>query len=275
MTTPGVLRAELARLPRPSAAPGTRLIRLRLPDRPGSLAGVAERFAAHRVDVLRLEVVARDSGWAVDDFLVAGSALADALADLGPDVAVLANRENVDLPDPGLAMAAACAAVTFAESKRGAYTRLVEAALGLVFAEAGFVCVRETHGFMRPVASTVRGLPVAEGNGASLLSSALFSGECLTADSRAPWAPPGYRDRLPRGAVAAIPGGEPAYLVLALVRRDDAPFVQAELARLAALVTVAVGTLQLHETAAALTRGPRAAQRSEWGGRPASRPPRS
>src|SRR5207244_4486501 len=146
-----------------------------------------------------------------------------------PQVVVLADREGVDLPDPGLAMAAACASVTFAERQRDAYARLVEAALALVFAEAGFVCVRESNGLLRPVASTVAGLPAIEGNGASLLLSALHSGQCLTADSRAPWAPHGYLERLPRGVVVAVPGGDPALLLLALVRRDDAPFVQAEL----------------------------------------------
>jgi hypothetical protein len=254
----GVLQPELVRLPRTPVPPGARLIRLRLPDRPGSLAGITERFAAHRVDVLRLEVLSRGGSWAIDDFLVSGPGISDALADLGPDVVVLADREGIDLPDPGLAMAAACASVTFAETRRQAYARLVEAALGLAFAEAGFVCIRESHGFLRPVASTVAGLPVLEEDRASLLLSALHSGECLTADSRAPWAPAAYLERVPRGAVATVPGGDPPFLVLALVRRDDAPFVQAELSRLDALVTVAVGTLRLHDENLALSRRQRA-----------------
>jgi ACT domain-containing protein len=249
----GRLDPELVPVGGPSGPPGAVLIRLRLPDRPGSLARVAERFAARRVDVLRLEVVGREGGWAIDDFLVTGADLPEALAELGPDISVLARRQDVDLPDPGLAMAAACAAVTSADSKRRMYRRLLEAALGLVFAEAGFVCVRQPHGFLRPVASTVADLPVIDG-GASLLVSALHSGECLTADGRAPWVPPAYLACLPRGSVAAVPGGAPAFFVLALVRRDHAPFVEAELARLAALLSVADGTLQLHELNVALAR---------------------
>jgi hypothetical protein len=252
------LKPELVRAPRGNVPAGARLVRLRLPDRPGSLAGVTERFAAHRVDVLRLEVVAREDGFAVDDFLVSGPGLQSALADLRPDVLVLAERENVDLPDPGLAMAAACASVTFADNRRGAYTKLVEASLGLVFAEAGFVCIREPHDLLRPVASTVPKLPVIDGGQASLLHSALHSGASLSADGRVPWAPSALRDLLPGGAVAVVPGGESSFVVLTLVRRDEAPFVEAELARLAALVTVATGTLQLHDANVALARRHRA-----------------
>jgi hypothetical protein len=58
-----------------------------------------------------------------------------------------------------------------------------------VGAEAGFVCVAEAHGFLRPLASTDPLLPAVEDSGASLLRAALASGECLTADARAPWAP--------------------------------------------------------------------------------------
>jgi predicted amino acid-binding ACT domain protein len=239
----------------PSRAPqGARLIRLRLRDRPGSLAAITRHLAEHRVNVLRLEVLGREGGWAVDDFLVSGAGLSAALAELEPEVTVLANRPNVDLLDPGLAMASACATVTAAVSAREAYRQLVGAAVRLVFAEAGFVCVREGHGFLRPLASTIAGLPVLDDSATSLLRSAYFSGECLTADGRVPWAPDGFRDRLPDGAVTAIPGGVPPFMVLALVRADKTPFVQAELDRLAALVKVASGTLQLHAAAPSIGR---------------------
>jgi hypothetical protein len=233
----------------PSRAPhGARLIRLRLPDRPGSLAAITRHLAEHSVNVLRLEVLGREGGWAVDDFLVSGAGLPAALAELEPDITVLANRGNVDLIDPGLAMANACASVTAAMSAREAYRQLVGSAIQLVFAEAGFVCIREGHGFLRPLASTVAGLPVLDDTATSLLRSAFFSGECLTADGRVPWAPTDFRDLMPDGAVAAIPGGVPPFMVLALVRADETPFVAAELDRLAALVRVASGTLQLHST---------------------------
>jgi hypothetical protein len=252
-------------LPVGSVRRDARLVRLRLPDRPGSLAGIASDFADHGVNVLRLEVLATQSGWAVDDFLVSGSGVGTALKELPPEVTVLANRPGVDLVDPGLAMASACAAVTVAVSALEACRQLVGAALGLVFAEAGFVCVRIGQGFLRPVASTVAGLPALDGEGASLLRSALFSGESLSADGRAPWAPPELRDRLPGGSVAVIPGGTPPFFVLVLVREDDAPFVAAELDRLAALLLVTAGTLQLHDVNRTLGRRGRS---STGSGRP-------
>jgi hypothetical protein len=233
-------------LPQSRAPLGARLVRLRLRDRPGALAAITGHLAAHGVNVLRLEVLGREGGWAVDDFLVSGAGLPAALAELEPEVSVLANRPNVDLLDPGLAMADACATVTAAVSAREACRQLVGAAIQLVFAEAGFLCVREGHGFLRPLASTVPALPVLDDGAASLLRSAFFSGERLTADGRVPWAPPEFRELLPGGAVAAIPGGVPPFTVLALVRADETPFVAAELDRLAALVRAATGTLQLH-----------------------------
>ena len=236
----------LVPIPQSRAPQGARLVRLRLRDRPGSLAAITRHLADHGVNVLRLEVLGREGGWAVDDLLVSGAGLPTALAELGPESSVLADRPNVDLLDPGLAMAGACAAVTAAMSAREAYRQLVGSAIQLVFAEAGLVCIREGHGFLRPLASTVGGLPVLEEGATSLLRSAFFSGECLTADGRVPWAPEPFRRLLPGGAVAAVPGGAPPSLVLALVRSDDTPFVAAELDRLAALMRVASGTLQLH-----------------------------
>ena len=103
-------------LPRTRAPRDTELVRLRLPDRPGSLAAVAAHLASYGVDVLRLEVVDRDQNAAVDDLLLSGSELGAALAELGPRALVLARRPGVDLRDPALAMAEACEAVTSAAS---------------------------------------------------------------------------------------------------------------------------------------------------------------
>ena len=58
-------------------------------------------LASHGVDVLRLEVVDRGGGAAVDDLLLSGERLAAALASLGPKAMVLGRRPGVDLRDPG------------------------------------------------------------------------------------------------------------------------------------------------------------------------------
>jgi ACT domain len=235
--------------PRARAPRGAELVRLRLPDRPGSLAAVTGHLAAHGVDVLRLDVVDRGSGGAVDDFLLAGAGIDAALEALGGIAILLGRRAGVDLRDPGLEMAAACEGVTSARSGPELCGQLVRAALGLVFAEAGLLFADREPGLLAVVASSVPGLPVAVDNrGNSLISSALFCGQSLTADGRIPWAPASLREHLPPGSVAVVPGGSPPSLALALVREDNAPFVAAELERLAALMRVAAGAFQLHET---------------------------
>jgi hypothetical protein len=253
--TAGTRSPALVTLPGRSAPRGARLVRLRVRDRPGSLAAVTGHLAEFGVDVIRVEVLNREACWAIDDLLLTGPRLDDALATLGRTAAVLADRLEVDLLDPGIAMANACASVTVAGTAREACRNLVRSALELVFAEAGCVCIRDGHSFLRPVASTVPDLPPLDDGPASLLRSALFSGECLTADGRAPWAAERFRAQLPQGSVLAVPGGSAPFLVLVLVRDDHAPFVSAEVDRLAALVRVAVGTLQLHDQHHAARRG--------------------
>src|SRR5579871_3724794 len=72
------------------SAPVAERVRLRLPDRPGALAALAGHLAHRGVDVLRVEVIDRDLGTAVDDMLLVGERLDEALADLGSRAVVLA-----------------------------------------------------------------------------------------------------------------------------------------------------------------------------------------
>ncbi len=232
-------------LPRPRAPKGAQLVRLRLPDRPGSLAALTAHLADHEVDVLALEVVDHSPDAAVDDLLLSGARLDTALASLGAKAMVLGRRAGIDLRDPALAMAAACEGVSSAPNPAEAHRQIVHAALGLVFAEAGVLCIRREGGLLAIAASTVAEMPAAvESQQASLIESACASGEALTADGRIPWAAPSLRDCLPAGSVAVVPAGS---LALALVREDHAPFVHVELERLAALMRVAAATLNLHE----------------------------
>lgn len=248
-TPAGIWRPELVEVARRPVPGDAHLVRLRLRDRPGSLAAVTSSLARHGVDVLRLDVLGREGGFAIDDMLLAGPDLGAALGELGPGVTVLADRPGIDLLDPGLAMAVACRSLTAAGNDRETYRQLLAAAIGLVFAEAGFICARQGYGVLRPMASTVGGLPALDDQHASLVLSALSSGECLTADGRVPWVPMSYRELLPSGSVAVVPGGPEPFFALALIREDDAPFVPTELLRLAALAEVAVGTLLLHAAA--------------------------
>ena len=122
----------------PDEAP--QLVRLALPDRPGGLALVASRFAAHEVNILRVEVVEGGDGSAVDDLLVVGGDLALALEELGEDVEILGLREHAELPDPGIAMADALAGISGAASLGAARHALLTAALELVAADAACCC---------------------------------------------------------------------------------------------------------------------------------------
>jgi hypothetical protein len=202
---------------------------------------VASHLADHGVDVLRLEVVDRGSEGAVDDLLLAGPGLENALASLGPRALVLGRRSDVKLADPGLEMASACEAVASARTAPAAYGQLLRAALGLVFAEAALVFADREPGILAVLASSVAGIPVAvESEGNTLIASALFCGQNQTADGRIPWAPASVRERLPGGSVAVVPGGG---IALALVREDHAPFLSLELDRLSALLKVAVRSI--------------------------------
>jgi hypothetical protein len=229
--------------PRARAPRGAELVRLRLPDRPGSLAAVTGHLASHGVDVLRLDV------------LLCGGDIDAALATLGGKAILLGRRVGVDLRDPGLEMAAACEAVTTARSIASLCSQLVRAALSLVFAEAGLLFADREPGLLGILASSLSGLPIVlDGSDNSLVASAFFCGQPLTADGRIPWAPATLRELLPEGSVAVVPSGEPSSLALALVRADHAPFVAAELDRLSALMRVAGGALQLHGATAIRNR---------------------
>src|SRR5438105_8615392 len=90
--TAGTRSPALVTRPGRTAPRGARLVRLRVRDRPGSLAAVTGHLAEYGIDVIRVEVLNREAGWAIDDLLVAGHGLDDALAPNGTNGAVLAPR---------------------------------------------------------------------------------------------------------------------------------------------------------------------------------------
>jgi hypothetical protein len=83
------------------------LLRLELPNTPGSLAAVAHVLGSCDVNIVRLEVVGSADGVAVDDLLVTDGDLDTAVARFGAGVRVLAREPQGMLPDAGLAMAEA------------------------------------------------------------------------------------------------------------------------------------------------------------------------
>lgn len=219
------------------------LIRLSLPDRPGGLALVAARLAEHGVDILRVEVVEAEGGVAVDDLLVTGGDLDAALAALEPETSMLGRRPHAELPDPGLAMAAAAVSVTSSSSLGEARRALVSAAIELVAADSGVVLRDAGHGWLRPLAATADSLPPIRDSQPALPRRALARGAPMISAGGEEWAPAHYLAALGSGSVLSVPAGTPPYLVLTVVRRDAFPFVEAEVERLEALLRVALGVL--------------------------------
>jgi len=222
---------------------GASLLRLALPDRPGSLALAASVLGSFGIDILRVEVVGQSEGLAVDDLLVAGEGLPTALAQLPDDVHVLGCRPGADLPDPGLAMAEACAVVAGASSLGDARRRLLDAAVGLASADGGVLLREAGHGWLRPLAATVADLPPVKAGEPSIARKALAASLPVLAAGADEWAPHVHRSIFRAGSVLAVPGGLPPYFALVLVRSDEFPFVEAEVERIGALVRVALGTL--------------------------------
>lgn len=220
---------------------GAQLVRLALPDIPGRLALVASRFAAHGVNILRVEVVEDGDGAAVDDLLVVGGDLARALAELEGDVEILGVREHAELPDPGIAMADALATVSNSVSLGAARQALVAAALDLVAADSGVLLRDAGHGWLRPVAATVESLPPIRADQPCLARSALSRSRAEAGSPQEPWAPAAYIVALGMGRVLVVPAGLPPFLALALVRHDAFPFVEAEIERVSGLLRVALG----------------------------------
>jgi len=216
------------------------LLRISLPDRPGGLALVTRCLAACGVDILNVDVVGHHDGRAIDDVLVAGGDLERGLRALEPEVIVLARRDRGDLPDPGLAMAAACATIMDAATLDGARHALLRATLALLFVDEGVLLRDSGGGPLTPVAATVSGLPEIAPDEPSLARRCLRSSRPGVAAGEDAWAPVAYREALPGRRILALPVGVPPWLVLAVVRRDDVPYADVEIERVAALSRVAM-----------------------------------
>jgi hypothetical protein len=248
----GTLRA-LRNLEEIAASPV--LIRLELPDRPGSLAIVAGVLAGCGVNILRLEVVGQGDGNAVDEFLLEGGDLQLALFRLGPYVRVIERAGNTALPDPGVAMAEACARIAAALSPERATEEFLHSALALVRADDGVFFERYRDDWLSPVAATVTGLGPAHVSELPHARAALETKRAIGIEIGDSWAPPRYAEHLPGEAAALIPVGSSPRALVAVVRASATPFASAELDRLESLAQYTHGVLRLFEDG---SRGARA-----------------
>ena len=222
----------------------TTLLRVAMPDRVGSLARVATRLAQAGIDIVRVEVVSADGTTAIDDLLVRGPDPERVVARVPSEARIVGVRDHGELPDPGLAMAAACARVTGAATSAAARIAVVEGALALADAHRGLLLGDGGDGWLRPLAATVPVEPVPR-DAFAAARAAVDDGAATTMSGDREWAPPAVRESMAAGAVAVVPVGDGSRpLVLCVARTDWFPFVAAEMDRLRAFGRVAAGVLR-------------------------------
>ncbi len=173
-------------------------------------------MAACGVDILSLEILGHEpDGLAVADALVHNGDLDRALRALDADVRLLGRRSHGELPDPGLAMASACASLLADPSP----DMLLRVSRQLVGADVGAVyrCGAE----MVVEAMTTAGLDEIAGRAAA-------EGRAVTAEPAA-------------GSSVAVPIGDGPSRVIALARSLAFPFQDLEVDRIRALGAIAEG----------------------------------
>ncbi|WP_098504352.1 ACT domain-containing protein [Tepidiforma thermophila] len=207
-----------------------RAIRLTMPDRPGALSAVATALAAHRVDIVRLDVVSHEGSVVVDDLLLRAASAEDIGAAIGgfwPEVAV--RTFDAPLGDPAVEMGMAIANVTGAPTQVEARSQLVTGISRVMRADRAAVlrCI-ETGGFVPVV-----GLPAT----AVVGPHEPFAGRWVLARGAAAafpaadgWVPAAFASETGAAWVAIAPLGTVELAVA--IRTMATPFYRGELERL-------------------------------------------
>lgn len=212
------------------------VVRISLPDRPGSLSAVAAAVSRSGGDIVSLEVVERADGEAVDDLCIEvdadPTALRQAVEQL-PGIIVEALREvsGFRRADAPVELAA-----RLVEEGSGAVARLVEGLPSALWASWAVALARGVEGI--ETLATSSGAPPLEGLRTPWLP--------LHAPRRlgpAEWMPTAWHERVVRGelalAVAPLSGGMTAVL---LGRAPGPRFLASELRQLGLLGRIAVAS---------------------------------
>ncbi len=207
-----------------------RSIRITMPDRPGALSAIATALAAHRVDIVRLDVISHEGDVVVDDLLLeaeSAQAIGAAIGAFWPDVAV----RTFDAPfgDAAVEMGMVIGAVTGAPSPSEARSRLAAGLVRSMRADRGAVVrLIDTGGFV-PVAGLAATAVVGPRDA--------FAGRWVLAKQRAVafpasdgWAPAAFATEARAAWVAMAPMGATDLLVA--IRTLNLPFYRGELERL-------------------------------------------
>ncbi|MFN0148674.1 MAG: ACT domain-containing protein [Dehalococcoidia bacterium] len=211
-----------------------RSIRIRMTDRPGALSAVGAALAAHRVDIVRLDVVSHEDGTVVDDLFLSAeddASLDRATASFFGDVDVRPLRGFAS--DPVTGMATALGAVASAATVSDA---LAAVAAGVqLFLPSDLVAVlRGRDGGGYDILVGPAGLPTIGASDPFVFRGLSQSAEMSTGE---PWAPPEFTGAFPGARVAAAPCGPVGLLLVA--REEGLTFYRGELQRLAAYATAA------------------------------------
>lgn len=211
------------------------VIRVSLPDKPGSLHALTGACTAAGADIVSLDVIERSGGFAVDDLCVTRvddvAALRRSIDEL-PGTAVASVRPVTSMRDVDGAIALAAAMVS---EGRGAVRLLVDRLPTALWASWA-VAVANGWSGMEVLASSRGALAPASGAWLPLTGPRRLHASDLFGDSVA------MDDDV---ELAAAPLGQPTAAVI-LARRSGPRFVDRELRQLALLAEVAVATEVAH-----------------------------
>ncbi len=233
--------------------PVYRVIRITMPDRPGALSAVTASLAAHRVDIVRLDVVSHDGGSVVDDLLLAAESADDITRASAGFLSEVTVRTFEGLPgDPTIEMGTGLRRVAGAAPREAAMA-LVDAAATLLRADHAVLLAAGPDGELSALAATFE-VPAVPLEAPFAGRWALERGTPLAFPASDGWAPAELRQALGAAWVAVVPCGE---LRLLLVSRSlSIAFYSGELERLHAFAEAADQVLRLHGEGAALGTAP-------------------
>lgn len=211
------------------------VIRVSLPDLPGSLHALTGAFAAAGADIVSLDVIERSGQLAIDDVCIADGADIDELrhaVDALPGTAVASVRPVVSARDADGAIALSAAMVV---EGRGAVRLLVDR-LPIAMWASWSVAVAKGWSGMEVLAASTGALAPVSGAWLPLTSPRRLDPADMVGEVAA------HQDDL---EIAAAPLGQPTSAVI-VARRGGPRFVDRELRQLALLADVAIATEVAH-----------------------------
>jgi len=210
-----------------------RSIRIRMADRPGALSAVGAALAAHRVDIVRLDVVSHEDGTVVDDLFLAAddeAALDRATSNFFGDVEVRPLRGFAD--DPVVGMAAALGAVAEAATTSDALAAIAKGVQRFIPCDT--VALLRRGDAACEVILGPPGLPAISSDAAFAFRAATLPAEVGESE---PWAPPAFIAAFKAARACAVACGATDLLLVG--RHEPLKFYAGELQRLATYASAA------------------------------------